>query len=114
MAKVDALWEKLCERICRHLKSYDTLTLTSVVKKFLSRFNLSPPLLRWVNYDLFIEDSPNPRPFPSRMSMLDKVRCLPIANRDTLAFVMWHLKEVEANPDNNMDRDALVKVGFHT
>ena len=109
-SQVQALSRKLQKHVNHDLSSYETATITGVVKQFLLE-SLSEPLIPssvWTHFEKITEPG-NP---DVEHKIRGEVASLPVHNRDTLAFVMLHLKVVEQVPENKMNRQNLATVSF--
>ncbi|XP_022650458.1 rac GTPase-activating protein 1-like isoform X2 [Varroa destructor] len=106
---VQSLVKKLLKSPQHDLSQYDTHVIAGVVKSFLLKL-LSEPLVPTSMYSSFAKATEPERHGHSDKALRSEVEGLPQANRDTLAYVMLHIRVVEEISDNKMDRENLTRV----
>ncbi|XP_022687564.1 rac GTPase-activating protein 1-like [Varroa jacobsoni] len=107
--EVQSVVRKLQKSVQHDLSQYDTHVVTGVVKDFLLH-SLSEPLVPSSMYNRFVKATEPEQYGHSDGVLRTELEGLPPCNRDTLAYVMLHIRVVEEIPDNKMDRECLTKV----
>jgi len=91
------------------LSKYDIHAITSCVKKFLR--SLKEPIIHQSSWEVFVEAASTEDETEREAAMYQAISGLAIPNRDTLAYIILHLKCVADHKDKNkMDMDNLSKV----
>ncbi|OQR71283.1 rac GTPase-activating protein 1-like [Tropilaelaps mercedesae] len=107
--EIQSVVRKLQKSVQHDLSQYDTHVITGVVKDFLLN-SLSEPLVPSSMYNRFVKTTEPDQYGKSDAGLRSEVEGLPPCNRDTLAYVMLHIRVVEQIADNRMDRECLTKV----
>lgn len=98
----------LTARIPPNLKDVDIHVICGCLKDFL-RF-LSEPLITYALWKDFVQAVQAKDPQDTLPALYQAISELPQPNRDTLAYVILHLKKVAESPDCKMPIDNISKV----
>ncbi|XP_033016403.1 rac GTPase-activating protein 1-like isoform X2 [Lacerta agilis] len=105
-------WKRklLCARGA--LPSLDQVTDVNVICGVLKDFlrSLKEPLVTFALHPAFLHASEIPDEAARQTALCHVVMKLPLANRDTLAFLMLHLHRVMQSPECRMDRHNLARI----
>ena len=114
MAGSESESKELMEKIL-YGKGYPDLTkqdihcITSCVKKFLR--SLKEPVIPQSSWQIFVDAANHPYETDQETDMIQAISQLAIPNRDTLAYIIHHLKSVaDHSKINKMDMENLSRV----
>ena len=101
-SKSSKLLDALLEDANRNLSAYDTFTIFGALEKFLLE-RIAEPLIPQSVRHKFVAAAADSDPEKRQSEIRREVARLPVGNRDTLAFIMVHLRKVIDCPENEAD-----------